>query len=210
MTSTHKSGGAETEPQSAPQQRCLRPRIAGPVVTLRPFTLDDLDEAFAAAFQSRHEIGRWLPWCHADYRREEMESYLASRPQAWQSGEEFSFAVTASVTGRFLGGCGINQVCPIHLRANLGYWIRSDAAGRGFATAAVLALAPAALEDLDLERVEIWAAVQNQPSRRVAEKAGAQFEGIARRRIRQREQQQDGAGYAFIRSDFGLPPRRDP
>ena len=186
----------------------LRRLIAGDLVTLREFTLEDADQVFEAAYSSRAEIARWLPWCHANYRREETVAYLSSLPAAWASSAEFSFAIIENATGRFVGGCGINQLDWLHLRANLGYWIRTDAAGRGLATAAVLALAPAALEDLDLERVEIWAAVDNLPSRRVAEKCGAKLEAVARRRLRMRDHQQDAAGYAFVRSDFGLRPRR--
>ncbi len=201
---TSKRSLAQSSTVQRPQLRAL---ISGPRVTLRQFRLDDADEVFEAAYSSRAEVARWLPWCHADYRREETVAYLTSQPAAWAASSEFSFAVVENATGRILGGCGINQLDWLHLRANLGYWIRTDAAGRGFASAAVLALAPAALEDLELERVEIWAAVKNLASRRVAEKCGAKLEAIARRRLRMPNHQQDAAGYAFIREDFGLPPR---
>lgn len=185
----------------------LRATISGRLVKLRQYTLDDVDCVFEAAFGSRFELARWLPWCHAGYCRDETAAFIESRPEAWRTGEEFSFAVIDAESDRFLGGCGINQINWQHLIANLGYWIRSDAAGRGFATAAVLTLAPAALEDLALERVEIWADVNNTASRRVAEKCGAKLEAIARRRLRVRDDQRDAAGYSLVRDDFGLPPR---
>lgn len=184
----------------------MRTVIPGPQVTLRQFAPDDVDAVFEAAYQSRHAIARYLPWCHANYRREETEEYLAGRPAAWETGEEFSFAIIDSADGRLLGGCGINQLNRIHLLANLGYWVRTDVAGRGIATAAARALAEAALEDLGLERIEIWAAVDNAASRRVAEKCGARFEVIAARRLRTHGRQQDAAGYVLLRDDFSLPP----
>lgn len=191
-------------PEARPR---MRPLVIAPQLTLRRLTPDDLDAVFEAASASRHEIARWLPWCHADYRREETAEYLGSQPAAWENREEFSYGIIQTDSGRFLGGCGINHIDWLHLRANLGYWVRHDATSRGVASAAARVLARAALEDLGLERIEIWVAVENTASRRVAEKAGAQLEGLSRCRLRMRDHQQDAAGYALVRADFGLSPR---
>jgi RimJ/RimL family protein N-acetyltransferase len=62
--------------------------------------------------------------------------------------------------------------------AHVGYWVRTGQTGQGIATAAVRLIARFGFEDLGLQRLELLVAVENLASRRVAEKAGARFEGI--------------------------------
>lgn len=100
----------------------------------------------------------------------------------WQSGEAYEFAMFDSAN-EYVGGAGINQFNHLHNLASLGYWVRQSRQRCGLATAAVRILAKFGFETLGLTRIEIVAASENGPSRRVAEKAGAQFECLARNRL---------------------------
>jgi ribosomal-protein-serine acetyltransferase len=62
--------------------------------------------------------------------------------------------------------------------ANVGYWVRTRQTGQGIATAAVRLIARFGFEDLGLRRLELFIAVDNVASRRLAEKVGATFEGV--------------------------------
>ena len=106
-----------------------------------------------------------------------------------------------------LGACGLADIDAANRCAKVGYWVRASAAGRGAATAAVRLLAAWAWAETDLERLEVRAAIGNAASRRVAEKAGAAFEGVARRRFRLHGRQEDAAVYALLRpqSVGGIP-----
>ena len=171
-------------------------------VMLRPYQLDDIDELYAAARESIDEVGRWLPWCHYAYTREESSAWVESRPQAWRDGVEFSFAIIDRATGRFVGGSGLNQFDYERQRANLGYWVRTSATSHGFGTAAAQLLAAWGVKSLNLERMEIVAAVGNIASQRVAIKAGAMREGIARSRIRIRGEQHNAVVFSLVRGDI--------
>jgi RimJ/RimL family protein N-acetyltransferase len=63
-------------------------------------------------------------------------------------------------------------------------------------------LAKFGFEELQLERIEIVAAVGNKASERVAEKAGAVREGIARRRLRVHGVQHDAICFSLIPEDL--------
>ena len=60
-------------------------------------------------------------------------------------------------------------------------------------------------EQLGLQRIEIVAAVDNLASQRVAEKAGARHEGLARKRLLIRGLAHDAMIYSLVGEDFGLP-----
>jgi RimJ/RimL family protein N-acetyltransferase len=156
-----------------------------PAVRLRRYQAEDIPLLFEAACESRGPgFTEWMPWCHADYKEQESADYILARDEAWGKGDELALAMFDAVSGQFLGGTGINQVQRAHGYANLGYWVRRSAWGKGYAVAATLGAAKLAFERLHLVRVEIVIAVGNDKSRRVAEKAGALHEGVLRHRLR--------------------------
>jgi RimJ/RimL family protein N-acetyltransferase len=59
-----------------------------------------------------------------------------------------------------------------------------------------------AFANTEIERIEVVAALKNGRSQRVAEKAGALREGIARSRLLLQGQFHDAAIYSFIRSGW--------
>jgi RimJ/RimL family protein N-acetyltransferase len=77
----------------------------------------------------------------------------------------------------------MNFIERVRGRANLGYWIRSSACGRGYATRATRLVTRFGFAVLAFTRVEIVVATANTASLRVAEKAGAQREGVMRNGI---------------------------
>jgi len=180
----------------------IRTELCDEKVRIRAHRADDVDVLFQAVSESVPEVSPWLPWCHEGYSREESAAWIASRPEAWQSGTEYAFAVEDARTGAFLGGCGLNHVDPHNKCANLGYWVRTTRARQGVATAAARLLARFGFEDLGLQRIEILAAVRNRASQRVAEKLGARKEGVLRKRFFLRGVPQDGLLYSLLADEL--------
>jgi RimJ/RimL family protein N-acetyltransferase/predicted kinase len=167
-------------------------------VRLRRYAPGDAPALHAAAVESQPDLHPFMPWCHPGYSLEEARAYVDSRGPAFEEEREFGFVIE-DLAGRFLGSVELNQVDPAYRRANLGYWVRSSATGRGVAPAAVRRIARFAFRDTFLQRLEIVCAVSNVRSRRVAEKAGARFEGIARDRLRLHDRHHDAAIYSLVR-----------
>jgi ribosomal-protein-serine acetyltransferase len=151
-------------------------------VTLRPCRLADAEALTEAARESTREIFPWMEWCHPGFSRAEAEQFLRTQEEAWANRSEFSFSILDE-SETPLGICGINQIHHGHRFANVGYWVRTSATGRGVATAAVGQLVEFAIAETDLVRLEIVIAVGNAASARVAEKAGAKLEGTLRARL---------------------------
>ena len=183
--------------------------IDGPIL-IRSYRAEDIEALFAAARESVKELSRWLPWCHPNYAIDETRAFVLSRAEAWENEAEYSFGVFDRENGRFLGGVGLNQINRIHQVANLGYWVRSNAAGRGVATTAAWLAARFGFEQLQFNRIEILAAVGNLPSQRVAEKIGAAREGVLRRRLLINGEAQDAVLYSLVREDLSLFPGGGP
>ncbi len=172
----------------------------GPIL-IRPFREADAGALYEAVRESIPEVSPWLPWCHQNYSIEESREFIGSRELASQGGEWYSFGVFETDTGRFLGGVGINFINRVHQMANLGYWVRTCAAGRGIATKATRLAARFGFEQLGLHRIEIVAAVANVPSQRVAEKAGARREGVLRNRLLINGESLDAVLFSLVPED---------
>lgn len=173
---------------------------------IRPFREDDVAAHFEAVRESIAEVSRWLPWCHAAYAIDESRAWVRSRPAAWEAGNHYSFVVEDE-GGRFLGSVDINHINRTHHLANLGYWVRTSASRQGVATAAARLGARFAFEALGLHRVEILMEVHNAASRRVAERAGAHFEGTLRHRLDFHGKARDGYLFSLLPTDLGLDPK---
>jgi RimJ/RimL family protein N-acetyltransferase len=171
-------------------------------VRIRPYQASDAPLLLDAAIESREHLSPWLPWCHAEYNRSDSETWIRHCAEMQITRSEYHFVIT-DPDGRFLGGCGLNQIRADHGIANLGYWVRASATGRGVATEAVRLLAEFAFRETDLRRLEIVAAVTNLASRRVAEKAGALWEGVQRDRLMLQGRSHDAVVYALVRSNTG-------
>jgi RimJ/RimL family protein N-acetyltransferase len=174
----------------------MREVIEAGTFTLRRYGESMVEELYEAGRESIEHMYPFMPWCHSDLSREECAGWIASLPANWRAGTAYEFAIFDGA--RYLGGCGLNQIRERDAVANLGYWVRSTAAKKGVATDAVRALAQAGFRDLELARIEIYMSVENERSRRVAEKIGAHFEGVMRSRILLYDRRHDARLYSLV------------
>lgn len=152
----------------------------------------------AAARESVTEIEPWLPWCSPSFGLADANAWISEQIAARERGLAFEFAIVGDDAG-YIGGAGINQVNQENRFANLGYWVRSSKTGLGYATEALRQMVDWAHAQTNLNRLEVIVATENLASQRVAEKAGAAREGIARDRLHLHGVYHDAYVYAFTR-----------
>ncbi|HYP54233.1 MAG TPA: GNAT family protein [Pyrinomonadaceae bacterium] len=169
---------------------------------LREFRPGDAALLYEAVRESLAELHPWMMWAHPGYSIEESREWLAARDRDRDEDVAYAFAIYDAADGRLLGGVGLNFIDRVHQRANLGYWVRTSATGRGAATAATRLLARYGLEKLGFQRIEVVAAVGNHASLRVAEKAGAKREGVLRKGLLYHGVPHDAVLYSLVSEDF--------
>ncbi len=177
-------------------------------IRLRRPDEEDAEAIARAVRSSLEELSRWMPWA--------VEGYDTAMALAWIEKKfdptEEGFLILGP-DDEIVGTCGLNRFDATNARAQLGYWLRSDRTGSGFATRATRLVARYGIEELGLQRIEIIMSTRNDPSRRVAERVGAKHEGVLRKRIRLPDGQHDGHMYSIVAGEGmdGLPgPSRDP
>jgi RimJ/RimL family protein N-acetyltransferase len=174
--------------------------LVGEGVRLRPFRPDDAAEVFQAVVESGPALSRYETWAHPGFTITDAQDYVGWWIGSRGSGAGRYFAIEGP-EGRFLGACGLSGIDRAHRCAGMGFWVRTSATGRGIASEAARLVVGFAFERLGLERVEVMAAVDNAASRRVAEKIGAQREGVLRRRLVLQGEPTDVVLYSLVRGD---------
>lgn len=148
-------------------------------IVLRPWRPDDVD-ALTEACQDA-AITHWIPFVPRPYTRADGEAYVRA---CLESGDERQpFAVVDAGSSELLGSIdmGINAHS---YRGHIGYWVAAPARGRGVCTSALRLLSRWALDELQLQRLELITDPDNHASQRVAEKVGFRREGVLRAHLR--------------------------
>jgi RimJ/RimL family protein N-acetyltransferase len=136
---------------------------------------DDIFDNYAGDLEVTHYL-TWRPY----KERSEVEPFLQSRLDRWNSGEEFSWAITRTEEDRVIGmiACRVRSHA-----ADIGYVLSRRDWGRGYVTEAAQSVVDWALAHESMYRVWAVCDVDNKASARVLEKVGMQKEGILRRYI---------------------------
>ena len=165
---------------------------------IRPFEARDVTAFVEAVRESLATVGRWMSWCRNDYSIADAEAWFALASKNLHARIAYELGIFAADEKTLLGGVGLNQFNREHNFCNLGYWVRESRQGEGVATQAVRALAGFGFRELKLARIEIVVAQGNIASHRVAQKAGATFECIARNRLMLSGRSQTAAVYSLV------------
>jgi len=171
------------------------------VIVLRPTRVEDAEAIHAAMQESAGEVPLWLPETER-MSLDDVREFIAACAKMWWESSAFHFGIFEAETGAYLGGCGLTHINLRHRLCNAHYWVRTAATGRGVASRAARLMAKFAFEKLRLQRVEIVVEVENVPSLRAAEKAGATREGLLRNRLNNRGEPRDALIFSLIPQDM--------
>jgi RimJ/RimL family protein N-acetyltransferase len=85
---------------------------------IRLYEPADAEDLHAAVRESIAELSPWMPWCHPQYSLDDARQWITDQAPLVQQGLAYQFAVRSE--GRYVGGCGINQINVANRFANLG------------------------------------------------------------------------------------------
>ncbi len=154
--------------------------------TLRSYMPGDGPLLAEAVNVSYEHLRHFMPWAKPYTAESEAEQTVRRWRGEYLLASNFTLGIFAPDGKQLLGSSGF------HLRegelsnraAEIGMWIRADAAGQGLGTRVLRAILTWGFSDWPWERLTWRCLEQNIASRRVAEKAGMQFEGRFRAAVR--------------------------
>ena len=167
---------------------------------LRIVRKEDARELFAVTDANREYLRAWLPW--VDVVRVEADTLsfidVTIAQRAASRGPTFSILHEGAIVGII----GFRPIDRVNRVGEIGYWLSAGAQGRGIMTGCCRFLVRYAFLTLDLNRVEIAAAVENARSRAIPERLGFKLEGVLRARENVYGKFLDHAMYSQLRHEF--------
>ncbi len=144
-------------------------------LVLRPWTEADVPAMVEGC--NDPVVAHWIPTIPHPYTKEDAIAFIRGEVRSDHD------ALAVELDGRVVGGIGLGLNAHGY-RGSIGYWIAEPARGRGTCTRALRLLALHALEDLQLQSVQLVTDPDNVASQRVAEKVGFRREGVLRAHLR--------------------------
>jgi ribosomal-protein-serine acetyltransferase len=164
-------------------------------VEVRPWTLSDADALVAAVQSSLAEVRAFMVWAHMPLSREGEYDLIAKLAADYWAGRQYVVGIFDG-DGTIVGGAGLHPRTALNPRAlELGYWIRTAHAGKGYATLASQMLIALAFDRLGCDRLQVMHDEANAASRRVVEKCGFVHEGTLRNVVEEASPKLRADGY---------------
>jgi ribosomal-protein-alanine N-acetyltransferase len=129
------------------------------------------------------------------------EAWIAAHEAHAAEGRSFSWAIVRQEDGALMGAIGL-VLTPVHLRAEMGYWLGVPFWNQGYMTEAARRVIAFGFAQLGLHRLQAGAFPRNTGSWRVMEKAGMQREGVLRGYARKEAVFEDVAMYSILRVEW--------
>jgi RimJ/RimL family protein N-acetyltransferase len=137
-------------------------------------------EAIFEGYAQDPEVSRYVTW-RPHESLAETRDFLARVEREFREGVAFQYAICEQPSDACIGMIGIhrdNAFC-----VHLGYVLRRDRWGHGFATEALRACLEVVKDEPSIFRAYAVCDVENRASARVMEKADLRYEGLLRRAI---------------------------
>jgi len=143
-----------------------------------------VQESFAAQYAQlvstqTDYLSQWLAWPSHCQTEQDFRIFIQRSLHDYAEGKSMTCAIVYQ--DAIVGNCSFNTINHDLKKVTVGYWLSESQQGKGIVTQVVTKLIEIAFEELDMEKVEISAAVENTASRAVCERLGCQLEGIITR-----------------------------
>lgn len=129
-------------------------------IALKLPSKSDAADLLALIDEDRQELGKWLPWAKTTLSASDERQFLQYGIEKMASGD-FWFAIIL-VNGEPAGMVDLHEFHHDHFRCQIGYWLASRFQGQGIMHLTVAKLETIAFDDLQINRLEILADVENQ------------------------------------------------
>jgi RimJ/RimL family protein N-acetyltransferase len=154
--------------------------IVTPRLILRAPAPSDGPAMNAAKLESLPELVKWMPWAKTPSTIDDDEATAREAAAKFIMRTDLMMLIFERDTGRLVGGTGLHRFDWDKRHFEIGYWVRTSAHGKGYATEATNALLRFAFNALSATRVEINHADGNDASAAVIRKLGFVKEGVLR------------------------------
>ena len=169
-------------------------------IYLRLIDLNDAERVFELTDTSRSYLKEWLPWLDFTKSAADTKEFIRGCLKGYADSKSLTTVILFK--GEIVGIAGFNSINSSNKTASSGYWLGEGYQGNGIMTKVAKALTDYAFDHLNLNKVEIRAAVENKKSRSIPERLGFVHEGTIRQAEWLYDHYVDLAVYGILASEW--------
>lgn len=140
----------------------------------------DGEEVSKAVNETWNELMPRMPWAEANRTPEQSEEGCRKAYHRYLTREDLRLHVYRKDNGEFVGGSGLHRIDWRIPRFEIGYWCRRSLQGKGYTSEAAKGIVDWAFTLLGANRISLYCAPDNTPSKRIAEGLEMTYEGHLR------------------------------
>lgn len=132
-------------------------------------------ELFELTDGSRDSLREWLPWVDFTRTVEDSKGFIDSTLKQFSNHNGFQAGIW--LEGKLAGVVGLHGINWANRSTSIGYWLGKEFEGKGLMTKACEAVITHCFEELQLNRIEIRTATENNRSMAIPKRLGFTLEG---------------------------------
>jgi ribosomal-protein-alanine N-acetyltransferase len=170
---------------------------------LRSPQMRDFEQWVRLRRDSQAFLAPWEPqWSRDHLSARAFRNRVVWAERSIRQGEAYPLLLFRRKDGQIVGGVTLSNIRRQPAQAaTLGYWVGEAFAMQGYMTEALTALGEHAFTSLDLSRLEAACLPDNVASRRLLERCGFEYEGMAQAYLQIDGRWRDHVLYAALRAD---------
>jgi ribosomal-protein-serine acetyltransferase len=133
---------------------------------------------FGLVNQDREHLRQWLPWVDASQTEDDTLSFVRASLEQFAANNGINAGIWSQ--DQFAGVIGMHKINWLNRKVEVGYWLGQAFQGKGIMTDACRGVVTYAFRELDLNRVEIHCATENEKSSAIPRRLGFTLEGTVR------------------------------
>ena len=145
-------------------------------ITLKVIGDEEIEPIFHTIDNEREYLGEWLPFVKYTQQESDTEEFIHSTESA--ELKDLTFAIYYQKN--FVGIVGLKDPDYDNKKVEIGYWLSEKYQHKGIMTLSAKRLIQYAIDELQMNRIQLKAATGNLKSQRIAERLDFTYEGIER------------------------------
>lgn len=133
------------------------------------------EELFQLTDSSRDSLRKWLPWIDYTKTVESSKAFIEGTLKQFSNNNGFQAGIWYK--GELAGVVGLHRIDWSNKSTSIGYWLGDSFKGKGLMTKACQAVVDYCFNEMNLKRIEIRVATENEKSQAIPQRLGFKKEG---------------------------------
>lgn len=169
-------------------------------ILLRMMKNTEQTDLFNLIDNNRLFLQKWLPWVNENKTPADSEQFIKNTFEEYANRDSLTAGIFYKE--KLAGIISFNTLDFRNQIGTIGYWLGEEFEGKGIMTTSLQALIAHGFNILQLNRIQLFVAVDNLPSKAVAERLGFTKEGTIRENERIDEKPVDQFLYSLLKREW--------